>query len=157
MSITTILKNAYDVNIQTKKLAFKINIILIQNPVYLIFFFFFFFFKIFLADIYTCPILGPLVPLFWISGDVSSGFQSQSGLPYSHCGGECDVRSLRSTSGATRCRPLDGKHCGAPTGFISCPRILLCGISESRTRDQQIITVYLIFSTSEFTQIMQLL
>ena len=24
------------------------------------------------------PILGPLVPLFWISGDVSSGFQSQS-------------------------------------------------------------------------------
>ena len=24
------------------------------------------------------PILGTLVPLFWISGDVSSGFQSQS-------------------------------------------------------------------------------
>ena len=24
--------------------------------------------------------LGPLVPLFWISGDVSSGFQSQSGF-----------------------------------------------------------------------------
>ena len=41
------------------------------------------------------------VPLFWISGDVSSGFQSQSGLPYSHCGGERNVRSLRSTSGAT--------------------------------------------------------
>ena len=53
----------------------------------------------FLAD--TCPFLGPLVPLFWISGDVSSGFQSQSGLPYSHCGGERNVRSLRSTSGAT--------------------------------------------------------
>ena len=32
----------------------------------------------FLSDI--CPILGPLVPLFWISGDVSSGFQSQSGF-----------------------------------------------------------------------------
>ena len=45
--------------------------------------------------------LGPLVPLFWISGDVSAGFQSQSGLPYSHCGGECNVRSPRSTSGAT--------------------------------------------------------
>ena len=74
----------------------------------------FFFFLIFLADTYTCPILGPLIPLFWISGDVSSGFQSQSGLPYSHCGGERNVRSLRSTSGATRCRPLDGKHCGAP-------------------------------------------
>ena len=62
-------------------------------------FFFFFFFLKFLAD--TCPFLGPLVPLFWISGDVSSGFQSQSGLPYSHCGGKRNVRSPRSTSGAT--------------------------------------------------------
>ena len=44
---------------------------------------------------------GPLVPLFWISGDVSSGFQSQSGLPYSHCRGEHNVHSLRSTSSAT--------------------------------------------------------
>ena len=44
---------------------------------------------------------GPLVPLFWISGDVSSGFQSQSGLPYSHCGGKRNVHSPRSTSGAT--------------------------------------------------------
>ena len=36
------------------------------------------FFKKFLVN--TCPILGPLVLLFWISGDVSSGFQSQSGF-----------------------------------------------------------------------------
>ena len=43
-----------------------------------------------------CPTLGPLVPLFWISSEVSSGFQSQSGLPYSHCGGERNVRSLRT-------------------------------------------------------------
>ena len=27
--------------------------------------------------------VGPLKPLFWISSDVSSGFQSQSGQPYS--------------------------------------------------------------------------
>ena len=26
--------------------------------------------------------VGPLIPLFWTSGDVSSGFQSQSGQPY---------------------------------------------------------------------------
>ena len=26
----------------------------------------------------------PLIPLFWTSGDLSSGFQSQSGQPYSH-------------------------------------------------------------------------
>ena len=57
------------------------------------------FFLKFLAD--TCPFLGPLVPLFGISGDVSSGFQSQSGLPYLHCRGERNVCSLRSTSGAT--------------------------------------------------------
>ena len=36
----------------------------------------------FLVD--TCPFVGPLMPLFWTSGDVSSGFQSQSGQPYSH-------------------------------------------------------------------------
>ena len=78
----------------------------------------FFFFKYFWAGTYTCPILGPLIPLLWISGDVSSGFQSHSGLPYSHCGGEHNVRSLRSTSGGTCCQPLDGQHCRAPTGFI---------------------------------------
>ena len=102
--------------------------------------FFFFFFKYFWRTYTHVSYFGALIPLFWISGDVSSGFQSQSGLPYSHCGGERNVRSLRSTSGATRCRPLDGKHCRAPTGFISCPRILLCGSSESQTRDQQIMS-----------------
>ena len=47
---------------------------------------------------------GPLVPLFWISGDVSSGFQSQSGFCLI-CRGECNVHSPRSTSGA-RCSNL---------------------------------------------------
>ena len=32
----------------------------------------------------TCPFLGPLISLFWTSGDVSSGFQSQNGQPYWH-------------------------------------------------------------------------
>ena len=32
----------------------------------------------------TCPFLGPLIPLFRTSGDISSGFQSQSGQPYSN-------------------------------------------------------------------------
>ena len=71
-----------------------------------------------------CPVLEPLVPLFWISGDISSGFQSQSGLSYSYFGGECNVCSLRSTSGATCCRSIGNQHCGVPTRFISCPRIL---------------------------------
>ena len=28
----------------------------------------------------TCPFLGPLIPLFWISGDIFSWFESQSGF-----------------------------------------------------------------------------
>ena len=58
---------------------------------------FFFFFIVFGG--HTCPFLGPLVPLFWISGDISSGFQSQSGLPYSHCGGERNIRSPTAQKG----------------------------------------------------------
>ena len=47
--------------------------------------------------------LGPLIPLFWISGDVSSGFHSQSGfcLIRYFCRGEYNVHSPRFTSGAT--------------------------------------------------------
>ena len=48
------------------------------------------------------------MPLFWISGDVFSGFQSQNG--YLHCQGNCNVYSLKSTSGATPVKPLDGSH-----------------------------------------------
>ena len=60
---------------------------------------FFFFFK-FLLD--TCPFVGPLIPLFGTSGDVSSGFQSQSGFCLIRtCGGIRNIRSLRFTSGAT--------------------------------------------------------
>ena len=32
------------------------------------------------ADAFTYPILIPLVPLFWISGEISFVFQSQSGF-----------------------------------------------------------------------------
>ena len=59
-----------------------------------------FFFFNFLLD--TCPFFGPLIPLFWTSGDVSSGFQSQSGSAlFELCGGVRDICSLRFTSGAT--------------------------------------------------------
>ena len=52
---------------------------------------------------HICPILRLLVPLFWISGDVSSGFQSQSGfcLICMFYRGKCNVHSLASTSGTT--------------------------------------------------------
>ena len=51
--------------------------------------------------------VGPLIPLFWTSGGVSSGFQSQSGQPYSHLVEAC---CLRFTSGANTCRPLGDQH-----------------------------------------------
>ena len=54
----------------------------------------FFFFLIFWRT--HVLFLGSLVPLFWISGDVSSGFQSQSGfcLIRYFCGGECNVQMV---------------------------------------------------------------
>ena len=85
--------------------------------------YFFFFFLKFLAD--TCPFLGPLVPLFWISGDVSSGFQSQSGfcLIRYFSGGECNVHSPRFTSRdtlanllAAGAQPVTSPHACAEVG-----------------------------------------
>ena len=56
----------------------------------------------------TCPFLGPLVPLFWISVDISSGFQSQRGfcLIYFFARGKCNAHFLRSTSGDTHANLL---------------------------------------------------
>ena len=67
----------------------------------------------------TCPFLGPLVPLFWISGDVSFGFQSQSGLPYSHCGGERNVHSEIHVWCYT-CQPLGGRRAAGPVPTYCC-------------------------------------
>ena len=101
-----------------------------------------FFLSFFLSDTFTCHIFGatgtPVLDfwcrLLWVS-------KPESVLPYSHCGGKCNEHFLTSTSGATCCQPLDRWHCMASTGFISCPRILLCGSIESRTRDQQIMSL----------------
>ena len=48
--------------------------------------------------------MGPLIPLFWTSGDVSSGFQSQNGFSLIHTWQSRMSNitcSLRFTSGAT--------------------------------------------------------
>ena len=55
--------------------------------------------KIFLEDI--SPFVGSLIPLFCTSGDVFSGFQIESGQPYSYLAEVCVTCSLRFTSGAT--------------------------------------------------------
>ena len=77
---------------------------------------------------------GPLVPLFWISGDVSSGFQSQSGFCLIHyfCRGECNIHSPRFTSGATLAnllaagvQPVTSPHACAEVGLGSDSNMLL--------------------------------
>ena len=101
-----------------------------------------FFFKKFLVD--TCPFLGPLVPLFWISGDVSSGFQSQSGfcLIRYFCGGECNVHSPRFTSGATL---ADLLAAGAQpvTSPHACAEVGLGSVSNVRSHEQKTFIRYL--------------
>ena len=57
-----------------------------------------FFFK-FLMD--TCPFMGPLIPLFWTSGDVCLQFQSQGGTPHLHASSLACNGILRFTSGVT--------------------------------------------------------
>ena len=72
-----------------------------------------FFFKVLLPDTFTCPILETLVDLslFWISGDIPSGFQSQSRF--------CLIRFLQREMECTfpkihlwfyTCEPLDSWH-----------------------------------------------
>ena len=51
-------------------------------------------FLCFLADTYTCPILGSMVPLFWISCNVSSGFQSQSEFCPTHFFAEANIMQV---------------------------------------------------------------
>ena len=79
---------------------------------------------IFLSDTYACTILGPLVPLFRVSGDVSSGFQSREGF--------CLIRIAEANVMYISCDPplvlhvanflMDSIAGGGGGWFISCPR-----------------------------------
>ena len=55
--------------------------------------------------------------MFWTSGDVSSGFQRQSGQPYSHLAEAYYVCSLRLTSGAI---PADLLMASMAVAFPTC-------------------------------------
>ena len=79
----------------------------------------------FLADKYTCPILGLL---FWISGDISTRLQSQSVLPYSHCGGEHNVCSLH-----TPADNFDGQLATSPVPHLLLLEVMLARL-ETITR-----------------------
>ena len=92
---------------------------------------------------------GALVPLFWISGDVSSGFQSQSGfcLIRYFCGGECNVHSPRFTSGATLAdllaagaQPVTSPHACAEVGLGSDSNVQP---HEQKTNAEELHIVYI--------------
>ena len=75
---------------------------------------FFLLFKKFLADTYTCPTLGPLVPLFWISG-----FQARFDMCWTFC--RLDLTG-RTRSGVTHSllvaqeKVNRGRHQGGTAG-----------------------------------------
>ena len=71
---------------------------------------------------------GPQIPLFWISGDVSSGFQSQSGLCLIHFFVEANVMYIPCdpplvlhmlTSWQLAAQPVTSTHASAEVGLGS--------------------------------------
>ena len=74
----------------------------------------FFFFSSFFLNFWRTHVLfvGPLIPLFWTSGDICPGFQSQGGLA-------CMLSCLRAIPlihlWCDTCWPLDGLHGSLPT------------------------------------------
>ena len=85
----------------------------------------FFFLIFFVGHIYMSyfgatdtPVLDFWLCLLWVS-------KPEWVLPYLYHRGECKEDFPRTTSGATRCWPLDGQHCRTSIRFISCLRILL--------------------------------
>ena len=78
---------------------------------------------------------GHWYPCFGILVVSPLGFKTKA-----HCGSKCNIHSLRFTSGATHCQPLEIQHCAILTRFISCLRILLCCTSDPRTRSHRIMS-----------------
>ena len=70
--------------------------------------------------------MGPLISLFLISGDISSGFQSQSGQPYLHL-----AEAYRFTSDATHADLLEATLAGK----LISSMYLRAGIGGVRNRD----------------------
>ena len=71
---------------------------------------FFVFFKIFCRT--QVLFVGPLIPLFWTSGDVCPGFQSQGGFPCLHASLPPHNGFLRFTSSVTPAFSTNsGVHC----------------------------------------------
>ena len=71
---------------------------------------FIYFFKIFCRT--QVLFVGPLIPLFWTSGDVCPGFQSQGGFPHLRASSPVHNGFLRFTPGVTPAFSTNsGVHC----------------------------------------------
>ena len=87
--------------------------IYMQSPLHPVLFqwesFFFFFLNFCRTQVLF---VGPLIPLFWTSGDVCPGFQSQGGFPHLRASSPAHNGFLRFTSGATPAFSTNrGVHC----------------------------------------------
>ena len=82
-----------------------------------------FFSKCFGGHMRVSPILGPPVPLFLVSGDVSAGLWNQSGMPYSTLleTNVMYIHSPRSTFGATSTDLCDGQLATSLVAHILLP------------------------------------
>ena len=78
----------------------------------------------------------PLIPLFWISGEVFPGFQSQGGFPCLRASSPVHSRFLRFTSGATPADLLSTSIVAKPFDPCTCVQAFV-GL-ESSTASQYV-------------------
>ena len=64
--------------------------------------------------------MGPLIPLFWTSGDVSSGFKARVGCLIQACGGIHVTCSLRFTPGVIPTDLLAASMAAKPSLSDAC-------------------------------------
>ena len=99
--------------------------------------------------------LGPVVPLFWISADVSSGFKTRvDSALFTFCKGKCNVHFPRCTSGATPAELMTAcisSHRIA-AGLIKFFAMFLFQV-DGKFGNLSFILVYSIKETGDFTKI----
>ena len=101
------------------------NSALIIPCVFLRLIFYFIFLKIFCRT--QVLFVGPLIPLFWTSGEVCPGFQSQDGFPHLCASSPVHNGFLRFTSGATPAFSTNrGVHCISLYTGMACQAPLTC-------------------------------
>ena len=82
--------------------------------------------------------IGLLIPLFWTSGDVSSGFQSQSGKPYLHLVEAFPKIHLWCDT----CRPFDCQRGGRSLFPHTCVSVeIFTYLTQELNKKEEVITM----------------